>query len=280
MTVPRPVDERSLPARFPVAGTPVSRVTYESATEAILDGARTGRATLVAATSMHGVTLGSLDPRFGAQLSSFDIVTPDGQPVRWALNLLHGVGLRERVYGPTLMLLVCEAAAREGVGIYLYGGRPDVLARLVLQLPARVPGLRIAGHRSPPFRPTTPEEDEDDVRDILASGARIVFIGLGCPRQERWAYAHRDRLPMPLVCVGAAFDFHAGTLRQAPTWMQARGLEWVFRLVTEPRRLWRRYLTYIPIFVTLVARQYAAERLLARPAGTGAARAIGPSADG
>lgn len=279
MTAPRPADRRALPARYSVAGTPVSRVTYETATEAILDGARTRRATLVAATSMHGVTLGALDPSFGAQLSSFDIVTPDGQPVRWALNLLHGTRLRDRVYGPTLMLRVCEAAAREGIPIYLYGGRPEVLARLVQRLPQRVPGLRIAGHRSPPFRPTTPAEDEDDVRGILTSGARIVFVGLGCPRQERWAYAHRDRLPAPLVCVGAAFDFHAGSLRQAPAWMQARGLEWLFRLVTEPRRLWRRYLTYIPVFITLVARQYATERLLARPAHAGAARPIGPPAD-
>jgi N-acetylglucosaminyldiphosphoundecaprenol N-acetyl-beta-D-mannosaminyltransferase len=214
-----------------------------------------------AATSVHGLTLGAIDPSFGEQLNRFDVVTPDGQPLRWALNLLHEAGLTHRVYGPTLMLRVCEAAAREGVGIYLYGSRPTVLARLVERLQDQVPGLRIAGYRSPPFRPTTLEEDADDVRHILESGARIVFVGLGCPRQEQWAYAHRDHLPMPLVCVGAAFDFHAGTLRQAPTWMQDHGLEWLFRLSMEPRRHWRRYTRHIPIFILLVARQYLTGRL-------------------
>ncbi len=255
----------SFPPRFPVAGIHVSQVTYETATACIIDAARAGRPALVAATSMHGLTLGAIDSSFGDELNQFDIVTPDGQPIRWALNLLHGTGLRDRVYGPNLMLRVCEAAARADLGIYLYGSKPEVLSALVQRLPARVPGLRIAGFRSPPFRPATQEEDADDVRDILASSARIVFVGLGCPRQERWAFAHRDRLSMPIVSVGAAFDFHAGTLRQAPAWMQAHGLEWLFRLAMEPRRLWRRYTTYIPIFVALVARQYLATRFRPSP---------------
>lgn len=246
--------------RADVAGILVSCTTYDQATEAIVQAARTGQPLLVSALAVHGLTLGALDRAFGAQLNQFDLLTPDGQPVRWALNLLHGAGLRERVYGPTLMLRICQAAAREGIGIYLYGSRPEVVQRLIERLPQKAPGLWIAGARPSRFRAATPEEDEDDVEAIRRSGARIVFVGLGCPRQERWAFAHRNRLAMPLVCVGAAFDFHAGTLRQAPPWMQDHGLEWLFRLVMEPRRLVGRYLKYNPIFIGLVARQYLQQR--------------------
>lgn len=248
------------PVRFPprqrVADVFVSCATYADTTEAIMAAARVGRSAQVSATAAHAVTLAALDPDFRMQLNRFDALAPDGQPVRWALNLLHGARLSDRVYGPTLMLRVCEAAAREGLAIYLYGSRPEVVSRLAMRLGSIVPGLRIAGYRASRFRPSSAAEDADDVADILRSGARIVFVGLGCPRQERWAYQHRDRLPMPLVCVGAAFDFHAGTLRQAPAWMQVRGLEWLFRLAIEPRRLASRYVKYNPIFVWLVARQY------------------------
>jgi exopolysaccharide biosynthesis WecB/TagA/CpsF family protein len=244
----------------------VSRTTYDDATSSVLEAARARQAAVVAATSAHGLTLGAHDPEFGRILNQCELVTPDGMPVRWALNLLHDAGLPDRVYGPTLMLRICEAAARQGVGIYLYGSKPEVLDQLVRRLEEKVAGLRIAGHRSPPFRPITPEEDADDVRDIRGSGAGILFVGLGCPRQERWAAAHRDRLEMPIVCVGAAFDFHAGTLKQAPAWMQRRGLEWLFRLSKEPRRLWRRYAVHVPALIGLIARAYVETRLgRARP---------------
>lgn len=258
------------PDRLPVAGILVSRATYATATASIVETARAGRPALISALAVHGLTVGATAPDLAEQLNRFDLLTPDGQPVRWALNLLHGAGLADRVYGPTLMLRVCQAAAREGLGIYLYGSRPEVLARLMERLPAHAPGLRVAGSRPSRFRPDTSEEDADDVRDIAASGARIVFVGLGCPRQERWAYAHRDRLNLPQVCVGAAFDFHAGTLRQAPAWMQARGLEWLFRWLMEPRRLAGRYLKYNPLFAALVARQYVAGRCRPIPFEEGA----------
>src|SRR5207244_10523872 len=174
----------------------------------IISAAQARRPALIGATSVHGLTLGATDPEFGRQLNAFDMLPPDGQPVRWALNLLHGVGLAQRVYGPTLMLRVCEAAAAARLPIYLYGSRPEVLQQLVARMPQAVPGLWIAGHRSPPFRDVTHEEDVQDVQDILNSGANIVFVGLGCPRQERWAHAHREQLLLPVVCVGAAFDFH------------------------------------------------------------------------
>jgi len=259
-----PVEQVAVPARYPIARILISGASYATATASILCAARAGRSLVTAATSVHGLTLGAIDNAFGSVLNSFEILTPDGQPVRWGLNLLHGLGMPDRVYGPTLMLRVCEAAAQQSAGIYLYGGRPEVLARLVNRLTERVPDLQVAGFRSPPFRPLTAQEDAADVRAILESGARIVFVGLGCPRQEQWAAAHRDRLPLPIVCVGAAFDLHAGALRQAPAWMQAHGLEWLFRLLIEPRRLWRRYAKHIPIYIYLLAREYARLRLASR----------------
>lgn len=262
----RALGEIRFPPRHSVAGVLVSGATYASATTSIIQAALARRSALVAATSVHGLSMAAIDEHFGRQLNSFDMLTPDGQPVRWGLNLLHDLGLRERVYGPTLMLRVCEAAAREHLPIYLYGGRPAVLERLVERLPVLVPGLRVAGFRSPPFRAVTPDEDRAEIHAIRNSGARILFVGLGCPRQERWAYRHRSQLAMPVVCVGAAFDFHAGALRQAPTWMQASGLEWLFRLLMEPRRLWRRYAKYIPVFIYLLTREYAFRRML-RPHG-------------
>ena len=255
----------TFPPRYPVAGVLVSAATYASATASIIQAARAQRSALVAATSVHGLSTAALDTTFARQLNAFDMLTPDGQPVRWGLNLLHDLALRERVYGPSLMLRVCEAAVQARLSVYLYGGRPDVLRRLVRRLPRLVPGLQIAGSCSPPFRALTHDEDAADIQAIRDSGARIVFVGLGCPRQEQWAYAHRSQLDLPIVCVGAAFDFHAGVLRQAPPWMQAHGLEWFFRLLMEPRRLWRRYTKHIPVFVFLLAREYAVRRVLRRP---------------
>jgi exopolysaccharide biosynthesis WecB/TagA/CpsF family protein len=254
------------PARAAVGGVGVSLATYASATDSIVQAAQARRSALVAATSVHGVTQGAIDPDFRRVLNDFDIVTPDGQPVRWALNLLHDAALTDRVYGPTLMLRVCEAAAERGLGVYLYGSRPDVLDTLERRLRERMPALRIAGSCAPPFRALRPEEDAAQVTDILDRGSEIVFVALGCPRQERWAYAHRHQLPMPLVCVGAAFDFHAGTLRQAPAWMQAHGLEWLFRLLMEPRRLFGRYATAIPLYLVLVTRDYLSLRASRVPA--------------
>jgi N-acetylglucosaminyldiphosphoundecaprenol N-acetyl-beta-D-mannosaminyltransferase len=255
--------EIGFPPRHAIAGVLISSATYASATDSIIQSALAGRSALVAATSVHGVSMAAIDACFGRQLNAFDMLTPDGQPVRWALNLSHNVRLRDRVYGPTLMLRVCEAAAREHLPVYLYGGRPQVLERLARRLPLLTPGVRVAGQRSPPFRALTADEDRADICAILDSGARIVFVGLGCPRQEQWAYQHRSQLPVPIVCVGAAFDFHAGVLPQAPAWMQASGLEWFFRLLMEPRRLGRRYAMCIPIFIFLLTRDYASRRCCA-----------------
>jgi len=252
---------RQYAPRSSVVGVMVSHTTYDDATASIVGAAVQGTGMVAAATSVHGVTMAALDAEFAATLNSFELVTPDGQPVRWALNVLHGARLPERVYGPTLMRRICEAAAERSLGVYFYGGRPEVLDRLAARLSTSIPRLPTAGHSSSPYRPLTPAGDADEIERIRASGARIVVVGLGCPRQERWASAHRDELGVPLVCVGAAFDFHAGTLRQAPAWMQRAGLEWLFRMLMEPRRLWRRYAKHIPIFIVLVAQQFIGQRL-------------------
>jgi exopolysaccharide biosynthesis WecB/TagA/CpsF family protein len=260
-------DAVDLPPRFLVAGIKVSATTYADATEHIMRAARARRSLLAAATSVHGVSIAAADPHFRRVLNEFDLVTPDGQPLRWGLNLLYHTRLHDRVYGPTLMLRVCRAAASEGHSVYLYGSTHEVLGALRERLVAQIPDLRIAGAYSPAFRPTTREEDAQARREILASGASIVFVGLGCPRQEIWAHAQREHLPLPIVCVGAAFDCNAGLLRQAPAWMQRRGLEWAFRLAMEPRRLWRRYFRAVPVYLFLLGRQYLAMRFLTRPGG-------------
>ena len=190
------------------------------------------------------------------------LVVPDGQPLVWALHALGHPGAT-RVYGPDLMLAFCERAAEAGIPLYLYGGRtPAALELLEARLRARYPDLRIVGGFSPPFRALTDDEREQVASDIEASGAAVVWVGTGQPKQELWMAQMRGRLSAPLlVGVGAAFDFHAGLVPQAPPWMQSRGLEWLYRLVREPRRLWRRYARYNPLFVLSFARQYARHRL-------------------
>jgi len=187
-------------------------------------------------------------------VNSADLVTPDGMPLVWMLRKL-GVSDQQRVYGPALMDRVCEVASRQGVPVGLYGGQRETLESLVKSMRSRFPKLRIAYAYSPPFRPLSDEEDERVVQEINNSGARILFVGLGCPKQERWMAEHKGRVQAVMLGVGAAFDFHAGKVPQAPGWMQRMGLEWLFRLATEPRRLWRRYAKHNPRFVVLALMQ-------------------------
>ena len=197
------------------------------------------------------------DPATMRAVLAATLAVPDGQPLVWALRLL-GHSRATRVYGPDLMAAHCAHAARSGTPIYLYGGRSEqALELLQRSLSERFPGLRIAGAWSPPFRPLTGEEQARVVEEIDASGAQVVWVGTGQPKQELWMHEMRPRLAAPLlVGVGAAFDFHAGIVSQAPGWMQRSGLEWLYRLTREPRRLWRRYLTQNPRFVAIFARQW------------------------
>jgi N-acetylglucosaminyldiphosphoundecaprenol N-acetyl-beta-D-mannosaminyltransferase len=241
-------------------GVLVDGLDSESVADLIIQAARQRRPFAVSAIAVHGVMEGVLDPAHLYRLNHLDLVVADGQPVRWALNLLHSVGLRHRVYGPNLTLDVLARAAQEQIPIFFYGSTGDVLAPLCANVKAKFPGLVVAGAEPSIFSKISPESACRIAGRIKQSGAQIVFAGLGCPRQEVWAYEFYERLSMPIIAVGAAFPFLAGTLRQAPQWMQDRGLEWLFRLSVEPRRLWRRYLLLSPAYLFLVACQLVGVR--------------------
>jgi N-acetylglucosaminyldiphosphoundecaprenol N-acetyl-beta-D-mannosaminyltransferase len=213
----------------------------------------------VCVAAVHTVMASQEDPALRAAVAGADFTVPDGQPLVWALNLL-GHGLSDRVYGPELMDRACARAAATGRRFYLYGGRNQgALAELARVLRLRHPGLKIVGGYAPPFRELSEAEEASVAADINRSGADVVWVGIGVPKQEKWMARMRDGLDAPvLIGVGAAFDFHAGLVPQAPPLMQRYGLEWLFRLVQEPRRLWRRYLRYNPRFVTGFTRQYLA----------------------
>lgn len=238
-----------------VLGVLVDAIDYEAATAQIIEAARERRPYAVTALAVHGVMTGVQDPAHNARLNSFDLVTPDGQPVRGALNVLHHAGLADRVYGPELTLRVLRQAATEGLPVYLYGSTEPTLERLVPALERMFPALKIAGVEASKFRSVQPGEDVEIADRIKASGARVVLVGLGCPRQEIFTYAMRPLLDMPLLAVGAAFDYHAGLLRNPPAWMQKYSLEWLWRLGLEPRRLWRRYLLLNPAYLSRLAAQ-------------------------
>lgn len=237
------------PQKRDLFGLQVSVTTYDEAVAAIARSAMNGERAVVTCQAVHGVVTFSGDAQLRAMANAFEMITPDGQPVRWALNALHGVDLRERVYGPELMLRLCRMAAETGLGIYLYGGTPEVAEELAARLCSWFPGLRIVGIEAPPFRALTTDEDQAVCDRIRDSGAQLVFIGLGCPKQDLFAHAHRDRIAAVQICVGAAFDFHAGAKPMAPRWMQRYGLEWLFRFIQEPRRLARRYLITNSVFL-------------------------------
>jgi N-acetylglucosaminyldiphosphoundecaprenol N-acetyl-beta-D-mannosaminyltransferase len=232
-----------------VLGVQVDAVDYSAAVDKILAAAREQRSLAVTALAVHGVMTGVQDRAHGARLNAFDLVTPDGQPVRWALNSLHHAGLTDRVYGPELTMRVLTGCADEGLPVYLYGSTDETLDRLAGKLRDQLPALKIAGMEASKFRAATPGEPEEIAARIRASGARVVFVGLGCPRQEIFVYAMRQLLDAPLLAVGAAFDYHAGQLRNPPPWMQKRGLEWLWRLGLEPKRLWRRYVLLNPAYL-------------------------------
>ena len=248
------------PRKVDLFGVGVSVTDYASATAAVLHAARERRTAVVTCHAVHAIVTAARDPSLRAKVNTFELVTPDGQPVRWALNLLHRTKLTDRVYGPELMLHLCRGAAEQGIPIYLYGGNPAVAERLRANLLKECPKLTIAGYEAPPFRALTAEEDRAVVERINDSGAGLVFIGLGCPKQDLFAAEHRDLIRAVQICVGAAFDFHAGVKRVAPAWMQRRGLEWLYRLVQEPGRLWRRYLVTNSLFLAHLGAALARHR--------------------
>ena len=244
----------SIPSKsFPVLGVRVHALQISDVIQEMRRWIKErSRCRTIAVTGMHGVMEAQHDMRFREVLAAADAVVPDGMPLVW-LGRLRGFALPRRVYGPELMMNFCEQTATEGYRHFFYGGPPGLAERLAAILGHKFPGLEVAGAYSPPFRPLTPQEDSEIIDMINAAAPDILWVGLGTPKQERWMEEHRKQLRIPvLVGVGAAFDFHAGTKAQAPFWMREHGLEWLFRLVQEPRRLWKRYLVYGSEFVVRV----------------------------
>ncbi len=245
---------------------PLALTTYADTIAWMDDAIAAGSREYVCVAATHTVMACAEDRALHDAVLASSLTVPDGQPLVWALRAF-GHPLPDRVYGPELMARTCEHAVATGARMFLYGGRNQgALVQLTLNLRRRYPGLRIVGGHAPVFRPLTDAEEDEIAALINRSGADIVWVGLGVPRQEKWMQRIRPKLDAPvLVGVGAAFDFHAGLVPQAPEWLQRLGMEWAFRLSKEPRRLWRRYARYNPRFVVGVARQYGRYLRAGRP---------------
>ncbi len=247
MTLPEPL-------AYPVLGTPVAATTYREAFERVSEWAlRADRVRLVEAANTHVLALARRDRAFGEVMRLFDLVLPDGMPLVWVLNRRHGAGLKGRVYGPTFMAKAFDWSQDEGhrhLKHFLLGSSPDTLVKLRANLERRFPGATIAGQHAPPFRSWNEEDRRCMVDAVKASGANFVWTCFGCPKQETILARLKPEWPPGVYFgIGAAFAFHAGTVRQAPTWIQRMGMEWLFRLMTEPRRLFKRYLVFNSLFL-------------------------------
>jgi N-acetylglucosaminyldiphosphoundecaprenol N-acetyl-beta-D-mannosaminyltransferase len=248
------------PVKHPIFGVDVSATTCDELADAILRAARERRPACVTALAVHGLITAADDPDYHGMLDAFEALAPDGQPVRFALNVLHGAGLRDRVRAVDLTLMVCERAVREQVKIYLFGSRVDVVEALRNVLVRRFEGIEIVGCEPGVYRQLTPDEDAGLVERINGSGAGLLLVGLGCPYQEAFAYRHRMQIDAVQMCIGGVFDIISGRKRNAPRWMQRAGLEWLFRLIQEPRRLSRRYLDTNTRFIVKFCRAVVRHR--------------------
>jgi N-acetylglucosaminyldiphosphoundecaprenol N-acetyl-beta-D-mannosaminyltransferase len=256
--------DHMLQSRY-ILGMRVDATSYEDAATRVARWAKSAESRYVCIASVNNVMEAYDDPAFRSTMNDADLVTPDGMPLVWGLRRL-GVTDASRVYGPDLTPAVLTKASDEGIPVGFYGGSPDVLEAFLGRVERGWPHLRIAYAWSPPFRDLTEEEDREVVKEVNASGAKMLFVGIGCPRQEIWMNRHRGRIDAVMLGVGAAFDFMAGVKKQAPRVMQRTGTEWVFRLVTEPRRLGRRYLRHNPRFAVLFGSQLLRARLSGRSA--------------
>jgi N-acetylglucosaminyldiphosphoundecaprenol N-acetyl-beta-D-mannosaminyltransferase len=237
-----------------VLDVPVDAISFAQAQSRVIAWGQARESRYVVLANVHVVVTASREADFGAAVSGADMATPDGAPVAWMLGKL-GSTKQERVSGPDLTWALLGSCETEALPVYFFGSSPDTLAALEQQLRVSFPKLIVGGYESPPFRPLTEQEDAEAVARINASGVGLVFVGLGCPKQELWMQAHRGLINAVMLGVGAAFDFHAGTVPRAPSWMREHGLEWLHRLASEPRRLWRRYLVTNTLFVWGVQRQ-------------------------
>ena len=237
-----------------VIGLPINALSWSAALSRLEHWARGRESRYVCICNAHSLVTARSDSEFANVIRGADMATPDGAPLAWMLRRL-GMARQQRINGPDLMWQYCSQAAHRDESIYLFGGQQDTLDALQRVLLENFPTLRIAGAYSPPYRPLSQAEDDAIVEAINASGAGTVWVGLGCPKQELWMAAHQGRIKATMIGVGAAFDYHAGTIKRAPLWMQRSGLEWFHRLCSEPRRLWKRYLVTNTLFIVYAGRQ-------------------------
>lgn len=235
----------------PLFGIDYAIVDYESASDIIIENAERHNSFGVSALAVHGLVTSVKDKAVGVRVKKIDMVVPDGQPVRWALNSFYKLDMKDRVYGPTLTLHVLEKASQKKLNVYLYGSTETTLAAFSGFIEQHYPGVMLCGIHPDRFRDATPAEDAADIEKINKAEAHIVLVGRGCPRQEVWVADHLGKIHAAMLAVGAAFDFHARTVKQAPPWMQDHGLEWFYRLLKEPRRLGKRYVTTNGYFIYL-----------------------------
>jgi len=230
-------------------------LSCEQAAAVIVDRARQRTSFGVTALAVHGLVESVREPNLGAKINKIDMIVPDGQPVVWALNSLYKLGIPFKIPGPTLTLEVLKQADEHGLKVFLFGSTADTLAKFKQYIESTYTGLEVCGVHEDRFRDATEQENKEDTDKINASGAHIVLVGRGCPRQEHWVADHVGQVDSAMMAVGAAFDYHAGKLVRAPHWMQKYGLEWLYRLIQEPRRLWKRYLVTNSIFIYRIAKQ-------------------------
>ena len=243
-----------------VTGFPISTLSFNGQVEVIMSWARARLSRVVCVSNVHMLMEGHWKRSFSDVLMNADLLTPDGMPLVWMTSLMKG-RTQERVAGMELMLALCAEAEASGISLFLLGSTDEILAEIQRRFAEDFPKLKIAGIESPPFREINPMEDKETISRINASGAALVFVSLGCPKQERWMSEHRGRIKAVMVGLGGVFEVYAGSKRWAPSWMRRHGLEWLYRLKQDPRRLWRRYASTIPPFVYLALKQLIKVRL-------------------
>lgn len=244
-----------------ILGASIDALSWNDAIERIIGWGAARESRYVCICNVHSVVTATRDPEFKAVINNADMSTPDGAPIAWTLRRF-GCAVQERINGPDLMWKYLAEAERLGQSVFFYGSTQKTLSRLQKRLAANFPRLQVSGMHSPPFRSLSEEEDEAEVNMINRSGANVVFVGLGCPKQEKWMAAHRGRVNAVMIGVGAAFDYHSGTVKRAPLWWQRNGLEWLYRLGSDPQRLLKRYMVTNTLFVIGLSRQLITKKRL------------------